>query len=214
MPMFTPGSRRTALSFDTVVIGAGAAGCVVANRLSADPKRRVALVEAGPSDRRFPLSVKTMMPIGNIFLLPHERTNWQFEFSGGAAVNYRRIPCPRGKLMGGCTSINGTVYMRGHPLDYDAWAEQGNPDWNWHHVLPYFKQHEHYDRGANAWHGNGGELDVQRPVESNPLAHAFVQAAAEAGFETNDDFNGARQDGFGIFDLNQRDGVRWSSSGT
>lgn len=200
------------LAFDTVVVGAGAAGCVLANRLSADPKHRVALVEAGPSDRRFPLSVKTTLPIGNIFLLPHAQTNWQFEFTGGAGVNHRRIPCPRGKLLGGCTSVNGTVYIRGHPLDYDDWATRGNTGWAWSDVLPWYQRHEHHDRGASPWHGAGGELYVQRPAESNPLAHAFVQAAAEAGFETNDDFNGERQDGFGIFDLNQRDGVRWSSS--
>ncbi|MBL8360947.1 MAG: GMC family oxidoreductase N-terminal domain-containing protein [Rubrivivax sp.] len=199
-------------AFDTIVIGAGAAGCVVANRLSADPKRRVALIEAGTSDRRFPLSLKTTLPIGNIFLLPHARTNWQFEFRGGPGVNHRAIPCPRGKLLGGCTSVNGTVYIRGHPLDYDEWAALGNTGWGWADVLPFYKRHEHRDRGADAWHGRGGELHVQKPRESNPLAHAFVQAAAEAGFDRNDDFNGAQQDGFGIFDLNQRDGVRWSAS--
>lgn len=198
--------------FDTIVIGAGAAGCVIANRLSADPKRRVALVEAGSSDRRFPLSVKTTLPIGNIFLLPHAATNWQHEFSGGAGVGHRKIPCPRGRLFGGSTSVNGTVYIRGHRLDYDEWAALGNAGWGWHDVLPFFKRHEDYDRGANAWHSRGGELSVQRPAESNPLAHAFVQAAAEAGFAKNDDFNGDAQDGFGIFDLNQKDGVRWSSS--
>jgi choline dehydrogenase len=198
--------------FDTIVIGAGAAGCIVANRLSADPKRRVALIEAGASDRRFPLSVKTTLPIGNIFLLPNERYNWQFEFSGGAGVRHRKIPCPRGRLFGGCTSVNGTVYIRGHRLDYDEWAALGNPGWAWDEVLPFFKRHEDYDRGSNPWHATGGELSVQRPAESNPLAHALVDAAAEAGFARNDDFNGADQDGFGIFDLNQRHGVRWSTS--
>ncbi|HRH85499.1 MAG TPA: GMC family oxidoreductase N-terminal domain-containing protein [Rubrivivax sp.] len=198
--------------FDTIVVGAGAAGCIVANRLSTDPRRRVALVEAGASDRRFPLNFKTTLPIGNIFLLPNEHYNWQFEFSGGAGVKHRRIPCPRGRLFGGCTSVNGTVYIRGHRLDYDEWAALGNVGWSWDEVLPFFKRHEDYDRGPNSWHGSGGELSVQRPAESNPLAHAFVDAAAEAGFARNDDFNGAAQDGFGIFDLNQRDGVRWSSS--
>ncbi len=202
----------TRTGFDTIVIGAGAAGCVIANRLSADPRRRVALIEAGSSDRRFPLSVKTTLPIGNIFLLPNAAYNWQHEFTGGRGVNNRKIPCPRGRLFGGSTSVNGTVYIRGNRLDYDEWATLGNTGWSFDEVLPFFKSHEDYDRGASRWHGQGGELSVQRPAESNPLAHAFVQAAAEAGFAKNDDFNGDAQDGFGIFDLNQRDGVRWSSS--
>ena len=198
--------------FDYIIVGAGAAGCVLANRLSANPACRVALIEAGPSDRHFPLSLKTTLPMGNIFLLPHARTNWQHAFTGGPGVMGRSIACPRGKLLGGSTSVNGTVYIRGHPLDYDDWAAQGNPGWAYADVLPFFKRHEHYDRGDSAWHGTQGELSVQRPAERNPLAHAFVAAAAEAGFARNQDFNGAQQDGFGLYDLNLRDGVRWSSS--
>jgi choline dehydrogenase len=201
--------------YDYLIIGAGAAGCVLANRLSADPACRVALIEAGPSDRSFPLNLKTLLPIGNIFLLPSEQTNWQHEFTGGAALGGRKIACPRGKLWGGSTSVNGTVYMRGHPLDYDEWAQLGNPGWAYPDVLPYFKQHEHYNRYAatNAdCHGHTGELHVQRPAQSNPLAHAFVQAATQAGHARNEDFNSGTQDGFGLFDLNQHGGERWSSS--
>jgi choline dehydrogenase len=208
-----PPPART--GYDYLIVGAGAAGCVLANRLSADPACRVALIEAGPSDRSFPLNLKTLLPIGNIFLLPSTQTNWQHEFTGGAAIGGRTIPCPRGKLWGGSTSVNGTVYMRGHPLDYDEWQRLGNPGWAYPDVLPFFKQHEHYDRYAAAnggHHGHAGELHVQRPAQSNPLAHAFVQAAAEAGHAHNEDFNSGTQDGFGLFDLNQRGGERWSSA--
>ena len=205
--MSTPPRR-----FDYIIVGAGAAGCVLANRLSVNPSCRVALIEAGPSDQRFPVSLKTTLPIGNIFLLPHERYNWQHVFSGGEDVLGRSIPCPRGRMFGGSTSVNGTVYVRGHASDYDGWAALGNTGWSYGDVLPFFKRHEAYDRGPSVWHGIGGELSVQRPRHSNPLAHAFVEAATQAGHARNDDFNAESQDGFGIFDLNQREGVRWSSS--
>ena len=125
---------------------------------------RVALVEAGPSDRRFPVNWKTTLPVGNIFLLPHERYNWQHVFSGGPGVNGRQIPCPRGRLLGGSTSVNGTVCMRGHRSDYDEWAALGNEGWAFVDVLPWFKRHENRAAGASARHGAGGELDVQLPA--------------------------------------------------
>jgi choline dehydrogenase-like flavoprotein len=199
-------------SFDTVVVGAGAAGCVMANRLSADPGRRVALIEAGPSDRAFPMNWKTTLPIGNVFLLPHARYNWQHVFEGGPGTGDRQIPCPRGRLVGGCTSVNGTVYIRGNRRDYDGWAARGNRGWAWTDVLPWFMRHENRAGPASPLHGKSGELDVQPLRSVNPLAHAFVEAAAAAGHARSDDFNGPEQDGFGLFDLNQRDGVRLSSS--
>jgi choline dehydrogenase len=198
--------------FDYIVVGAGTAGCVIANRLSADPKVRVALIEAGPSDQRFPVNLKTSLPVGNIFLLPHERYNWQHSFTGGAGVNDRTLICPRGKLFGGCSSVNGSVYIRGHRSDYDDWEAEGNPGWGYEDVLRVFRQHENWHGGANDFHGVGGELHVNRPMSPNPLTHAFVQAAIEAGHSHNPDFNADTQDGFGIYDLNQRRGVRISSS--
>ncbi|MES2482860.1 MAG: choline dehydrogenase [Pseudomonadota bacterium] len=198
--------------FDYIIVGAGAAGCVLANRLSADPAIRVALVEAGPSDRRFPVNWKTSIPIGNVFLLPHARYNWQHQFQGGAGVNDREVPCPRGRLFGGSTSVNGTVYIRGNALDYDDWQAKGNTGWSFRDVLPYFRKHENREAGANERHGSGGELDVQPLRDTNPLSHAFVEAATQAGHTHNPDFNGSEQDGFGLFELNQRNGLRLSSS--
>jgi choline dehydrogenase-like flavoprotein len=205
-------SAQNRMEFDFIVVGAGAAGCLLANRLSQDPAARVALIEAGPSDLGFPVNVKTTLPVGNVFLLPHARYNWQHVYTGGPEVNGRQIPCPRGRLFGGCTSVNGTVYMRGHPTDYDDWAALGNEGWGYQDVLKYYKRHENYAGNLSDLHGVGGNLDVRKPLQSNPLAHALIEAAVQAGHPRNDDFNGERQNGFGIFDLNQRDSVRLSSS--
>src|SRR5215207_5069080 len=182
--------------FDYIIVGAGSAGCVIANRLSADPTVRVALFEAGPSDLGFPTNVKATLPIGNIFLLPHARYNWQYEFTGGEGVGHRAIPCPRGKMLGGCSSVNGSVYIRGHRSDYDGWRAAGNEGWGFDDVLPVFKRQERRLFGDPSLHGREGELDVQQPRAVNPLTNAFVSAAVAAGHRRTEDFNGAEQDGF------------------
>ncbi|HUD93459.1 GMC family oxidoreductase [Sphingobium sp.] len=198
--------------YDYIVIGSGSAGSLMANRLSADPANRVALIEAGPSDRKWPVNIKTAMPVGNIFLLPHEKYNWKQSLAGNEAVNHRQINFPRGKLLGGCSAINGGVYIRGQKADYDAWAEAGNSGWSHVDVLPAFKAVENYHGPDRDWHGKGGELDVEKPRSWNPIATAIVDAAAQAGHRRNNDFAGDRQDGFGRYDLNQRNGTRLSSA--
>ncbi len=199
--------------FDYVVVGAGSAGCVVANRLSADPDARVALIEAGASDRSFPLSLKTALPIGNVFLLSDIRYNWNYTYTDPKDNTGREIPCPRGRLFGGCSSVNGTVYMRGHPTDYDDWLAAGNEGWGYADVLAAYKAQENWHGPApSPYHGTGGELDVGGLRAPNPIAPALVDAARQAGHAPNEDFNGATQDGFGLLPLNQRNGVRLSAS--
>jgi choline dehydrogenase len=207
--MHNPSTR----AFDYIVVGGGSAGCVIANRLSADPSVRVALIEAGPSDRSFPANVKTSLPAGNLFLLPHAKYNWMFKFAPHAGVNGRELPCPRGKVLGGCSSINGSMYLRGHPGDYDDWAALGNEGWAWKDVLPMFKAHEDHEGGDPAYHGRGGELKVSVPRHNlNPMSEAFVAAAVASGHAFNEDPNGARQEGFGFTHATQSNGVRYSAS--
>ncbi|MGH1369569.1 MAG: GMC family oxidoreductase [Maritimibacter sp.] len=199
-------------SFDYVVVGAGSAGAVVAARLAAKAGHRVALIEAGESDKRFPSNIKTLLPFGNVFLLSDPRYNWQYAFEGAPETNGREINCPRGKMMGGCTVLNGAVYIRGHGRDYDDWAEMGVEGWRFADVLPAFKRHENWVGEESQFHGRGGELDVRALPSPNPVAQAFVDAGVQAGFERNEDFNGNRQDGIGFYHVNQRGGKRLNSA--
>jgi choline dehydrogenase-like flavoprotein len=198
--------------FDYIVVGAGSAGCVLANRLSADPVMRVCLIEAGPSDRTPVARFKTRIPIGNVMMLSSPRYNWGYYFKGHDGLRNRDIPTHRGRVLGGSSSVNGMVYMRGHPRDYDDWGEQGNRGWNWNEVFKTFKRQENHERGANDFHGVGGELNVAPLRYLNPVTKAFVAAAGETQFPINVDFNGAEQDGFGPWDVTQKNGQRWSST--
>ncbi|WP_238366860.1 GMC family oxidoreductase [Mesobacterium pallidum] len=199
-------------TYDYIVVGAGSAGAVVAARLAADTRIRVALVEAGESDRRFPSNIKTLLPFGNVFLLSDKRYNWQYQFEGAPEVGGREINCPRGRMLGGCTVLNGAVYIRGHARDYDDWAAQGVTGWAYSDVLKAFKRQERWAGEHSQFHGTDGELDVRPLPSPNAVARAFVEAGQQAGYARNDDFNGNTQDGVGFYHVNQRRGKRLNAS--
>jgi choline dehydrogenase len=196
-------------SYDYVIVGAGSAGCVLANRLSADPGNRVLLLEAGASDWN-PL---IHMPAGLARLATNRRVNWNYRTEPEPGLNQRRLWWPRGKTLGGSSSINAMCYVRGVPADYDSWAQvSGDPRWSWEQVLPWFLRSEDNSRGASALHGAGGPLGVSDLRHHNVLSAALVDAGVSAGYDRNDDFNGARQPGFGLYQVTQRNGARCSSA--
>ena len=194
--------------FDVVIVGGGTAGCILANRLSADPRRRVLLLEAGGSGRGFWVDI----PAGFSKLLVSDRFNWRFQTEPEPNTHGRRIVVPRGKGLGGSTLINGLIFVRGQPADFDGWAQLGNRGWSFDDVLPYFKRIERFEDGASPLRGGDGPLDVVRVGLRHPLAEAFISAARQAGQIVNPDYNGAEQDGFGYYQVNQRQGRRWSAA--
>ncbi|MGH8135503.1 MAG: GMC family oxidoreductase [Steroidobacteraceae bacterium] len=196
------------MKFDTVIVGAGSAGCVLANRLSADPARSVCLIEAGPRDR----SALIHIPAGLLGLLPTRHMNYAYETVPQPGLQGRRGYQPRGRTLGGSSSINAMIYIRGHRSDYDGWAALGNPGWSYDEVLPLFRRSEDQARGADQYHGVGGELsvsDLQSPVQASL---AFVESAIRRGLRANADFNGAIQEGAGLYQVTQRRGRRCSAA--
>lgn len=187
--------------FDYIIVGAGSAGCVLANRLSANPANRVCLLEAGPSDRNY--WVRHCNPLNMLVLMNSRKYNWRCHTEPEARTGHRRFFWPRGRTLGGSSSVNAMIYTRGHPFDYDRWAAEGNPGWDYESVLPWFLHSERQQRGADDWHGDQGTMDV---VDTNfhfPVSEAFVRACGEAGQAINPDFNGAQQEGCGFFQVTQ-----------
>ncbi|TNH28071.1 FAD-binding protein [Micromonospora orduensis] len=190
--------------YDYVIVGGGSAGCVLAARLSEDPDVKVCLLEAGPADT----SPNIHVPAGGAKLF-RTQVDWDYDSHGEPYCADRRIYLPRGRVLGGTSSMNGMIYVRGNRLDYDSW---GQPGWSYDELLPYFVRAEDNERGASGYHGSGGPLAVSENRSRNPMSDAFIAAAIEAGYSANDDFNGPDQDGFGYFQVTQRNGMRCSSA--
>ena len=194
--------------FDYIIVGAGSAGCVLANRLSENPAASVCLIEAGPVDSH-PL---IHMPIGFSMLPENRKINWCFETVPQPSLHGRKGYQPRGRVLGGSSSINAMVYIRGTPADYDRWAAAGATGWSYQDVLPYFRQSQDQERGENEFHGTGGPLAVSDLRYKNPLSHLFVDAARQLDLPVNEDFNGQSQEGVGFYQVTQRDGRRCSAA--
>jgi choline dehydrogenase len=194
--------------YDYVIVGAGPAGCLLANRLSHNPSHRVLLLEAGGQDNYAWIHV----PVGYLYCIGNPRTDWCFKTEAEPGLNGRALNYPRGKVLGGCSSINGMIYMRGQSRDYDGWAAQGNVGWSWQDVLPIFKRSESHYAGDSELHGAQGEWRVEQQRLSWTLLDAFREAAAQTGIASISDFNGGDNEGCSYFQVNQRRGVRWNAS--
>ena len=200
---------RKSRPYDYVIVGAGSAGCVLANRLTEDPDVKVLLLEAGPRD----LNLWIHMPAALTYNLCHDKFNWYYHTLPQPHLDGRVMYWPRGRVLGGSSSINAMVYIRGHALDYDRWAmREGAAGWSYFEVLPYFKRAESWRKGGNAYRGASGPLVVTTGSQTNPLFDAFIEAGRQAGYPQTDDLNGRQQEGFGRMDMTIRDGRRWSTA--
>ncbi len=194
--------------FDYIIAGGGSAGCVLANRLSANPRHRVLLLEAGGRDNYIWIKV----PVGYLYCIGNPRTDWCWSTQPESGLNNRTLKYPRGRVLGGCSSINGMIYMRGQAADYDGWRDAGNIGWGWDDVLPYFTRAEDHYSGAGEFHGSGGEIRIERQRLRWDILDAFQDAAAEYGIPKVADFNCGDNFGSALFDVTQRSGWRWSAS--
>lgn len=194
--------------FDFIVVGAGSAGCVLANRLSADGRHRIAVVEGGGRDDWIWFHV----PIGYLFAIGNPRSDWMFRTEAEAGLNGRSLAYPRGRVIGGCSAINAMIYMRGQSADYDGWRQKGLAGWGWDDVLPLFRRQEDHHAGASALHGSGGDWRVEMPRTRWKILDSFIEAASQSGIPRSPDFNTGDNEGCGYFEVNQRRGRRWSAA--